>query len=65
MAGHPPAAPPTSGSASSLRTLAEAPRLLALDRKDRGDFLRHFYRRYEGAPVDQIDEDAARAVQPS
>src|SRR5581483_1284840 len=25
------------------RTLAEAPRLLAMDRRDRGDFLRHFY----------------------
>ena len=40
------------------RTLAEAPRLLALDRRDRSDFLRHFYRRYEDAPVDQIDEDS-------
>ena len=28
------------------RTLAEAPRLLGLDRHDRSDFLRHFYRRY-------------------
>ncbi len=41
------------------RTLAEAPSLLALDRKDRSDFLRLFYRRYDGAPVDQIDTDAA------
>lgn len=41
-----------------LRTLREAPRLLALDRADRGDFLRYFYRRYEGAPVDQLREDA-------
>jgi HAD superfamily hydrolase (TIGR01490 family) len=41
------------------RTLKEAPSLLALDRRDRGDFLRFFYRRYEGAPVDQIDADAA------
>ena len=41
------------------RMLAEAPSLLALDRKDRSDFLRLFYRRYDGAPVDQIDEDAA------
>jgi HAD superfamily hydrolase (TIGR01490 family) len=41
------------------RTLAEAPSLLALDRRDRSDFLRHFYRRYEDAPIDQIDEDAA------
>ena len=41
-----------------LRTLAEAPGLLKLDRQDRGDFLRHFYRRYEGAPVGQLDEDS-------
>ena len=41
-----------------LRTFAEAPSLSALDRKDRGDFLRHFYRRYEDAPVSQIDEDS-------
>lgn len=41
-----------------LRTLAEAPSLSSLDRKDRGDFLRHFYRRYEDAPVAQIDEDS-------
>jgi HAD superfamily hydrolase (TIGR01490 family) len=41
------------------RTLREAPYLLALDRRDRGDFLRYFYRRYDGAPVAQIDDDAA------
>jgi HAD superfamily hydrolase (TIGR01490 family) len=41
-----------------LRTLAQAPGLSAMDRKDRGDFLRFFYRRYEDAPVDQIDEDS-------
>jgi len=41
-----------------LRTLREAPGLLAMDRKDRADFLRHFYRRYEDAPVAQIDADA-------
>ncbi|MEK7422737.1 MAG: HAD-IB family phosphatase [Actinomycetota bacterium] len=41
-----------------LRTLAEAPSLSSMDRKDRGDFLRHFYRRYEDAPVSQIDEDS-------
>jgi HAD superfamily hydrolase (TIGR01490 family) len=37
----------------------EAPSLLALDRRDRGDFLRSFYRRYEGAPVDRLRHDAA------
>jgi alcohol-forming fatty acyl-CoA reductase len=41
-----------------LRTMKEAPGLLALDRKDRSDFLRHFYRRYENAPVDQVAEDS-------
>ena len=40
------------------QTLAEAPRLLSMDRKDRGDFLRHFYRRYEDAPVAQLAEDS-------
>jgi HAD superfamily hydrolase (TIGR01490 family) len=38
--------------------LRDAPGLLALDRRDRSDFLRHFYRRYEHAPVDQIEEDS-------
>jgi alcohol-forming fatty acyl-CoA reductase len=42
-----------------LRTLAEAPGLLALDRRDRSDFLRHFYRRYDRAPVGQLEVDAA------
>jgi alcohol-forming fatty acyl-CoA reductase len=37
---------------------SEAPSLLALDRRDRGDFLRSFYRRYEGAPVDRLRDDA-------
>ena len=41
-----------------LRTLREAPGLLAMDRKDRSDFLRYFYRRYAHAPVEQIDEHA-------
>jgi HAD superfamily hydrolase (TIGR01490 family) len=41
-----------------LRTLAEAPTLSSIDRKDRGDFLRFFYRRYEDAPVAQIAEDS-------
>ena len=42
----------------TARMLKEAPALLALDRRDRGDFLRHFYRRYEGAPVERINADA-------
>lgn len=40
------------------RTMREAPGLLAMDRKDRSDFLRHFYRRYEDAPTEQIATDA-------
>lgn len=44
------------------RILAEAPSLLALDRKDRSDFLRLFYRRYEGAPVDQLRADSSEML---
>ena len=40
----------------------EAPNLLKLDRADRSDFLRFFYRRYEDAPVDQLREDSAEMV---
>ena len=29
-----------------------------MDRRDRTDFLRNFYRKYEGAPILQIDEDS-------
>ena len=36
----------------------EGPSLLAIDRRDRGDFLRFFYRRYEGAPADRVRDDA-------
>lgn len=46
----------------ALKALAEGPSLLALDRRDRGDFLRSFYRRYEGAPVRQLDEDAVQLL---
>ncbi len=41
----------------SLELIAEGPHLLAVDRRDRGDFLRSFYRRYEGAPADQVRRD--------
>ncbi len=44
--------------AFTLRMLKEAPSLLALDRRDRGDFLRHFYRRYDGAPAARVHDDA-------
>jgi fatty acyl-CoA reductase len=39
----------------TARTVLEAPALLALDRRDRTDFLRHFYRRYDGASVAEMD----------
>jgi HAD superfamily phosphoserine phosphatase-like hydrolase len=32
--------------------------LLALDRRDRGDFLRTFYLRFEGAPVERLRRDS-------
>ena len=41
-----------------LQTLREAPGLLAADRRDRSDFLRHFYRRYDGADAAQLEQDA-------
>jgi len=51
--------PPEDRVRYVLKTLKEAPALLALDRKDRSDFLRHFYRRYDGARVAQLEQDAA------
>lgn len=40
----------------ALGLLAEAPKLLALDRRDRTDFLRYFYRRYKGADRAQLEQ---------
>ena len=40
------------------RTLLEAPKLLSLDRADRSDFLRHFYKRFTDAPIEQLHEDS-------
>jgi HAD superfamily hydrolase (TIGR01490 family) len=37
------------------------PSMLAAERRDRGEFLRKFYRRYEGAPVDEMFELGAEA----
>jgi HAD superfamily hydrolase (TIGR01490 family) len=37
-----------------LSVAAEAPRYLRQDQRDRGEFLRTFYRRYEGADVEQV-----------
>ncbi len=46
----------------TVRLLAEAPALLRLDARDRSDFLRHFYRRYEGAPAEELFADAAEML---
>lgn len=46
----------------TAQLVAEAPQLLKLDRADRSDFLRHFYRRYEGAPATQVREDSAEML---
>ncbi|MBA3282788.1 MAG: HAD-IB family hydrolase [Acidimicrobiia bacterium] len=46
----------------ALKLIGEGPGLLRMDRADRSDFLRSFYRRYEGAPVDQIAEDSAEMM---
>jgi HAD superfamily hydrolase (TIGR01490 family) len=51
--------PPGDRARFVVQTLKDAPGWLAQDRKDRSDFLRLFYRRYDHAPVDQLDEDAA------
>jgi HAD superfamily hydrolase (TIGR01490 family) len=44
--------------AFTARLMKEAPALMALDRRDRGDFLRSFYRRYEGASAALLQHDA-------
>ena len=46
----------------TAKLIGEAPGLLRMDRADRSDFLRSFYRRYEGATVEQIQEDSAEML---
>ena len=41
----------------TVKTIGEIPWLLMIDSKDRSDFLRYFYRRFEGASVEQIRSD--------
>jgi len=50
--------PDEDRAAFTVRMLRQGPGLLSLDRRDRGDFLRHFYRRYEGASADRLRADA-------
>jgi fatty acyl-CoA reductase len=49
--------PPAERAGFVADLVREAPALLVLDRRDRGDFLRSFYRRYEGAPADRLRDD--------
>ena len=63
VAGHPPPAPRGPAALRRCAPCARRPSLLALDRTDRSDFLRHFYRRYEGAPVEPARRGRRRAVQ--
>ena len=56
---------PAERAAFVADLLREAPSLLALDRRDRGDFLRSFYRRYEGAPVDRLRGRRLGALPPT
>lgn len=56
------AASPRAEWARRIGDLARAmPGLLATERRDRGEFLRRFYRRYEGAPVEEVWQLAAEA----
>ena len=59
--GWPPAACPQEDRVRFvLQTLREAPGAACRSTaRDRSDFLRHFYRRYEGADVAQLEADAA------
>ena len=46
----------------ALRTLTETPGLWRRDKRDRTDFLRYFYQRYKGAPLKQLERDAAEML---
>lgn len=46
----------------TVKTLREAPALWSLDRQDRSDFLRYFYRRFEGAPCDVMARDSTEML---
>jgi fatty acyl-CoA reductase len=46
----------------TAKLISEGPGLLRMDRADRSDFLRSFYRRYEGAPAAQLQEDSAEML---
>ncbi len=54
--------PPGERVLFAAKALAQGPGWLALDRTDRSDFLRSFYRNYRGAPIEQIETDAVELL---
>jgi HAD superfamily hydrolase (TIGR01490 family) len=50
--------PPARRARFVADLVRQAPSLLVLDRRDRGDFLRSFYRRFEDAPLAQLQADS-------
>ncbi|MGI9605989.1 MAG: HAD-IB family hydrolase [Acidimicrobiales bacterium] len=54
--------PPAERAVFAAKAIAQGPSWLALDRKDRSDFLRSFYRNYRGAPIEQIERDSTELL---
>jgi fatty acyl-CoA reductase len=50
--------PPARRARFVAELVRQGPALLALDRRDRGDFLSSFYRRFEDAPLERLREDS-------
>src|SRR5580700_5207514 len=50
--------PPARRAKFVADLVRQGPSLLALDRRDRGDFLRSFYRKFEDAPLAQLQQDS-------
>ena len=50
--------PPARRARFVADLVRQGPGLLALDRRDRGDFLSAFYRRFEDAPLSQLRQDS-------
>ena len=62
VARHPPSRRTERAPLRRCGRWPRRPACCALDRTDRSDFLRYFYRRYEHAPVEQIETDAAELL---
>jgi HAD superfamily hydrolase (TIGR01490 family) len=50
--------PPARRARFVAELVRQGPALLALDRRDRGDFLSSFYRRFEDAPIERLRVDS-------